>query len=121
MNWYTEVLKKYFVFEGRARRTEYWMFTLFNVIVCIVLMAIDHALGTWRPDSRIGVLSGLYSLGVLLPSLGVTVRRLHDTDRSGWWILISLIPIIGGITMLVFMVLDGTPGPNRFGPNPKGI
>jgi uncharacterized membrane protein YhaH (DUF805 family) len=120
MNWYLEVLKKYFVFDGRARRTEYWMFGLINLIVVVVLTFLDHMLGTVRGDSRIGLLAGIYTLVVLLPSLGVTVRRLHDTDRSGWWILISFVPLIGGIVLLVFMVLDSTPGPNRFGPNPKG-
>jgi uncharacterized membrane protein YhaH (DUF805 family) len=120
MNWYIGVLKQYFAFDGRARRTEYWMFTLFNIIICVVLTVIDRMLGTWRPESGVGMLSGLYCLAVLLPSLGVTVRRLHDTDRSGWWILLALVPLIGSIALLVFMVLDSTPGPNRFGPNPKG-
>jgi uncharacterized membrane protein YhaH (DUF805 family) len=120
MNWYLQVLKKYFVFEGRARRTEYWMFGLVNLIVFIVLAVIDHVTGTWHPDARAGLLSGLYLLAVLLPSLGVTVRRLHDTGRSGWWIFIGLVPLIGTIVLLVFMLLDSTPGANEYGPNPKG-
>ena len=120
MNWYIGVLKRYFDFDGRARRMEYWMFGLISTIIFIVLALVDHATGTWHMDTRYGLLSGIYLLAVLLPSIAVTVRRLHDTDRSGWWILISLVPLIGGIVMLVFMCLDGTPGANRFGPNPKG-
>ena len=113
MNWYLDVLKKYAVFEGRARRTEYWMFLLFNVIVSIVLGAVDFATG-------IGVLGIIYTLAVFIPGLAVAVRRLHDTDRSGWWMLILLVPLIGFIVFLVFMCLDSTQGNNQYGPNPKG-
>ena len=119
MNYYLEVLKKYAVFSGRARRKEYWMFFLFNLIITIVLAIIDNLIGTFSPQSGVGLLEGLYSLAVLLPSIAVTVRRLHDTGRSGWWILIGLIPIIGGIVLLIFMVLDSQPGENKYGPNPK--
>lgn len=118
MNWYLDVLKKYFVFQGRARRKEYWMFTLFSVLIYIALMIIEGILGMGG-EGGLGLLSSLYSLGVLLPSLGVAVRRLHDTNRSGWWLLIGLIPILGGIVLLVFMVLDSQPGTNQYGPNPK--
>lgn len=114
MNWYLAVLKKYAVFSGRASRTEYWMFTLFTVIVSIVLTVVDRAIGTG------GVLAGLYSLAVLLPSIGVLIRRLHDTGRTGWWALIALVPIIGGLILLVFMILDSEPDTNQYGPNPKG-
>jgi len=113
MNWYIDVLKKYAVFTGRARRTEYWMFVLFNILVILVVGFLDNRLGTG------GILGVLYSLGVLLPSLGVAIRRLHDTDRSGWWLLICLVPLVGCIILFIFMVLEGTPGDNRFGPNPK--
>ena len=129
MSWYIKVLKQYVDFSGRARRTEYWMFTLFNLIIAVVLGFIDRALGfgsfTGNTSgdvafsASLGLLSGLYSLAVLLPSLAVGVRRLHDTDRSGWWLLIGLIPLIGGIVLLVFFVLEGTRGPNRFGADPK--
>ncbi len=78
------------------------------------------ALGTFSSSSNIGLLSGIYSRAVIIPTLAVAVRRLHDTDRSGWWILISLVPLIGSIVLLVFYVMDSTPGQNRFGPNPKG-
>lgn len=129
MNWYVKVLKQYVDFSGRARRTEYWMFTLFNTIILIVLGFIDRALGFGSFSSStsngvafsagIGLLGGLYSLAVLLPSLGVSVRRLHDTNRSGWWLLIGLIPLVGAIVLLVFFVLEGTRGPNRHGVDPK--
>ena len=119
MSWYLEVLKKYAVFSGRARRAEYWYFVLFNIIVAIVLSLIDTLLGTFNFMQGVGLLSGLYSLAVLIPTLAVTVRRLHDVDRSGWWIFINLIPLIGTIVLLVFAVTDGTPGSNRYGPNPK--
>jgi len=108
-----KVLKQYAVFSGRARRTEYWMFVLFNVLAAIALAIVDGLV-----DAK-GALSAVYSLAVLIPSLAVTVRRLHDTDRGGLWILISLIPLIGGIILLVFMLQEGTRGDNQFGPDPK--
>ena len=117
MDWYIGVLKKYFVFEGRARRKEYWMFTLFNFIISIVLALVDMVI--FGGESGVGILGSLYSLAVLLPGLGVTVRRLHDTGRSGWWILIGLIPIIGWLIMLYFLVTDSDSGANQYGPSPK--
>ena len=120
MNWYLEALKKYATFEGRARRKEYWFFVLFNVLAIIVLEILDVVLGTFSKETGFGLLSGLYAIAVLLPSLAVIVRRLHDTDRSGWWILINFIPVIGAFVLLIFTLLDGTPGSNRFGPSPKG-
>ncbi len=115
MNWYIAVLKNYAGFSGRARRTEYWMFFLISAIVSIVLGAVEGVLGS--P----GVLSTLYSLAVLVPGLAVAVRRLHDTNRSGWWLLIGLIPIIGVIVLLVFTVQDSLMSENQYGPNPKGL
>ena len=119
MNWYVQALKKYAVFSGRSRRKEYWYFTLFNVVIAIVLTLIDMMIGTFDSDTGYGVLNTIYSLGVLLPTLGVSVRRLHDTNRSGWWILIGFLPIIGAIVLLIFFVKDSEPGTNRFGPSPK--
>lgn len=119
MNWYLEVLKKYAVFNGRARREEYWYFLLFNIIISIVLKGIDNVIGGSSAEAGIGLLGGIYSLVVLIPSIAVSVRRLHDTDRSGWWLLIALIPLIGAIVLLVFMVQDSKPGENQYGPNPK--
>ncbi|MFA6918656.1 MAG: DUF805 domain-containing protein [Patescibacteria group bacterium] len=123
MNYYVEVLKKYVVFSGRATRSEYWYFVLFNMIIMIVLSIIDMFIGTYSSTSNfnMGILSGLYSLAVLLPSLAVAIRRLHDTGRTGWWLFISLIPIIGAIVLLVFMVTDSQSGDNKYGPNPKGV
>ncbi len=121
MHWYLEVLKKYAVFSGRARRKEYWLFVLFNVIIAFVLGAIDGAVGLADTESGLGLLSGLYTLAVIIPSLAVSVRRLHDTDHSGWWWLIVLVPIIGAIVLLIFMIRDGQPGHNRFGLNPKEL
>ena len=113
MNWYLEVLKKYAVFSGRARRKEYWMFFLFNVIILFVLGFVEGFAGS------AGIVSMLYSLGVLIPSIAVSVRRLHDTDRSGWWLLIGLVPLIGAIVLLVFMFQDSKPDENQYGSNPK--
>lgn len=121
MNWYLEVLRKYAVFQGRARRKEYWMFTLVSFLVSI---AISFAVG------MVGALLGLdrtitmlltltYTLAVLIPSLAVMVRRLHDTGRSGWWLLILLVPLIGALALLVFTIQDSEPGTNDYGRNPK--
>ena len=112
------VLSQYATFSGRARRSEYWWFALFNLLVSIVAAILDAVIGT-DFGSGSGVISVIVALVLLLPSLAVTVRRLHDTERSGWWILIGIIPIVGAIVLLVFMVLEGTPGPNRFGASPK--
>ena len=117
MSWYFKVLQKYAVFEGRAHRTEYWMFTLINFIIAIILVVLSGNTGT-TADRGPSTLIVIYYLAILLPTLGVTIRRLHDTDRSGWWILIGFVPIIGGIWLLVLMILSGTPGDNRFGPEP---
>ena len=119
MNWYLQALKKYTVFTGRARRMEYWFFVLFNILISAALSVVDYFTGTYSDVYHTGLLGGLYSLGVLLPAIAVTVRRLHDTGRSGWWILIALVPVIGGIVLLVFMVLDSQSGDNEYGPSPK--
>jgi uncharacterized membrane protein YhaH (DUF805 family) len=121
MNWYLEVLKKYAVFNGRARRKEYWMFFLFNIIISIVLIIVDGIVGTSAAPGALGLLGGLYALALLIPGIAVAVRRLHDTGRSGWWILIGLVPFVGGIILIVFLVQDGTPGDNQFGSNPKMV
>ena len=118
MNWYLEALKKYAVFSGRARRKEYWYFVLFNIIIGLVLGFIEGNLGLFS-DSPESILSSLYSLAVLLPWIGVNVRRLHDTGRSGWWLLIGFVPIVGAIVLLVFMVQDSAADENQYGPNPK--
>ena len=119
MSWYIEALKKYAVFSGRSRRKEYWYFVLFNVIIGVALNVLDAVIGTYNPSAGIGLLGGIYSLAVLVPSIAVSVRRLHDIDRTGWWVLIALVPVVGAIVLIVFHALDSTPGPNRYGPNPK--
>jgi uncharacterized membrane protein YhaH (DUF805 family) len=126
MQWYLKVLKQYADFSGRARRTELWMFALFNFIASVILALVDSLIGTASfvsTGSSVvfspGLLGGLYSLAVLIPSFAVGVRRLHDQDRTGWWLLIGLIPFVGGIVLLVFFCLEGTRGPNQYGPDPK--
>jgi uncharacterized membrane protein YhaH (DUF805 family) len=112
-------LSKYVVFSGRARRSEYWYFALFNFLVGIVTSVLDAILGTGYDNSTGGLVNTVGSLALLLPSLAVGVRRLHDTDRSGWWILIVLVPVVGAIVLIVFMVQDSKPGTNQYGPNAK--
>lgn len=120
MNWYLAVLKQYAVFNGRARRSEYWFFFLFNLIISLVLGVIDNAMGL-TTDGGGGVLGAIYGLAVLLPAIGVSIRRLHDTGRSGWWLLMVFVPVVGFIVLLVFFALDGEPGSNEYGPNPKQV
>ena len=122
------VLTQYVGFRGRARRSEYWWFVVFSILVGLVAGFLDGVLGTefrsatddapaWYSSG--GFISSIASLALLLPTLAVAVRRLHDTDRTGWWLLIGLIPLVGGIVLLVFFVLDSTPGTNRYGVSPK--
>lgn len=121
MDWYFAVLRQYATFSGRARRKEYWYFTLFNLIAMLMLTLVDILTGLFHAESGFGLISGLYSLAVLIPSIAVVIRRLHDTNRSGWWLLVGLIPLIGAVVLLVFTLLDSQPGANRFGPDPKGM
>jgi|SRR5215210_7719983 len=107
-------LRKYATFSGRARRSEYWWFALANVLAVIVATVIDQILGN-------SIVSLLVTLGLLLPSLAVTVRRLHDTGRSGFWWFIALVPFVGAVVLLVFECLDSTPGDNQYGPSPKYV
>jgi uncharacterized membrane protein YhaH (DUF805 family) len=121
MEWYLTVLKRYAEFSGRSRRKEYWMFTLYNTVIVTVLYIAG--LVTLLRGNIYMVFFGLlflYWLGVLVPSLAVAVRRLHDIDKSGWFLLIGFIPV-AGIALIVLLALDGTPGDNRYGPNPKAI
>ncbi|WP_405769267.1 DUF805 domain-containing protein [Streptomyces sp. NBC_01538] len=112
MNYYLDVLKKYVVFSGRARRQEFWMFALLNIIVSIVLMIVDSFIGAQ-------IFGTVYALAVLLPSLAVGVRRLHDTGRSGWWILLGLFLLIGWVVLVVFYCIEGEKGDNKYGSDPK--
>lgn len=113
MQWYLHVLRNYVNFSGRARRQEYWMFALISTIISIVLSFIGKLIG--MPT----LLSGLYALAILLPSIGVSVRRLHDIGKSGWWLLIAFVPFVGAIVLLIFACIEGQPGTNEYGPNPK--
>jgi len=114
MNWYLEVLRKYATFSGRARRKEYWMFVLINLVITLVLASSSSVLGV------IGIiLYGVYVIGTLVPNIAVTVRRLQDQDKEWPWIFVSLIPFIGGIWMLILLAKEGSNGENRFGSDPK--
>ncbi|TMP28199.1 DUF805 domain-containing protein [Pseudoalteromonas rubra] len=116
---YLSVLKNYTEFKGRARRKEYWLFMLCNLIVMIVLGLIDMMLGLYSEEAGVGLVSGLYALAVIIPSIAVGVRRLHDIGRSGWWLLLTFVPLVGPLVLLVFNVMDSKPGENEYGPNPK--
>lgn len=119
MNWYIETVKKYADFKGRARRKEYWYFFLFNSLISSILVLAEALTGNLNPDTGFGLLSGLFTLAILIPSLAVSVRRLHDVNRSGWWLLIVFIPIIGAIVFLVFSVTGSKPDENQYGVSPK--
>ncbi len=125
MNWYLKVVRdNYANFSGRAQRVEYWMFVLINVVISVVLSIVEQTAGlTSEPDAlgqTQGYLTPIYSLIVLIPSMAVTIRRLHDVGKSGWWILIAL-TCIGVIPLLIWYISEGTPGDNQYGPNPREI
>ncbi|MGM0545800.1 MAG: DUF805 domain-containing protein [Bacteroidota bacterium] len=125
MKWYIKVLTQYADFEGRARRKEYWMFFLVNLLIYFAIAFVGGLFLGFNPEAGMGsasmMLPMLYSLAVLLPSIAVGIRRLHDTGRSGWWLLISFVPVIGPIVLIVFFVQEGQPGTNQYGPNPKEV
>jgi uncharacterized membrane protein YhaH (DUF805 family) len=110
VHWYTDVIKQYAVFDGRASRPEYWWFFLINTVISLVLRFAIPSVGA--------LISELYGLAVLLPSIGVAIRRLHDTNRTGWWILVVLIPLVGWIWVIVLLAQAGDIGPNQYGPAP---
>ena len=119
MTWYLEVIKKYAVFTGRSSRKEYWYFILFCIITALVLSVIDALIGIYIIESNRGLLSGYYNLSIFIPSIAVSVRRLHDISLSGWWVLITLIPLLGGIIFIYMMMQNSTPDTNQYGKNPK--
>ena len=121
MKWFVKCMKQYAVFSGRARRTEFWMFALFNFIFAMVASIIDTAIGSKLGILQFGIFYLIYSLAVLIPGLAVSVRRLHDIGKSGWMVLINLIPLIGLIWFIVLTVKDSQPGENQYGPNPKEV
>ena len=112
MSWYIQAIKNYCNFSGRARRTEYWMFALISAIIVFVLGILDGIIG-------IKLLTSLYSLFILIPELSLTFRRLHDIDKSAWWLLIAFVPVVGAIILLVFSLKEGTIGANNYGADPK--
>ncbi len=122
MNWYVKVLKNFANFSGRARRKEYWMFVLINLAISIVLGIIDgmiHSTIQLGPGQTVGIIQSIYGLIVLIPGLAVAVRRLHDIDKSGWMLLVALIPLVGAIWLIVLFATNGTSGDNNYGPDPK--
>lgn len=111
--------RKFATFSGRAQRSEFWWFALFVVISNFVLGIVDHMLFGMAVDGQqVSLLGALFSLAVLLPNIAVGVRRLHDLDKSGWWYLLILIPLVGALVLIYFFVQKGTDGPNRFGADP---
>ncbi|HEX8629288.1 MAG TPA: DUF805 domain-containing protein [Catenuloplanes sp.] len=116
MNWYLAVLKNYAGFSGRARRTEYWMYFLIHSLIYILLAVIGYAVSEY-----LLIVAVVYVLAVAVPSLAVTVRRLHDTGRSGAWFFIALLPLVGPIVLIVFMAQAGVAGPNEYGADPKQV
>ncbi|OCG61711.1 DUF805 domain-containing protein [Gilliamella sp. GillExp13] len=124
MNWFIScITQNYANFNGRARRQEYWMFTLFSFLLNLALSIVGAILISISTSlvSVTNIISFVAWAALFLPSLAVAVRRLHDTDRSGWWVLIVLVPLIGAIVLLVFACMDSTPGSNQYGENPKGL
>ena len=120
MEWATLPLKRYAEFTGRSRRKEYWMFLLLSIGIYIIASILDGIAGLNRMIAgTYGPITALVGLGLLVPTLAVSIRRLHDSDRSGWWLLLGLVPMVGEIIVLVFMALEGTRGANRFGADPK--
>ncbi|MDP9110496.1 MAG: DUF805 domain-containing protein [Candidatus Eremiobacteraeota bacterium] len=126
MSWYMAALKKYAIFSGRARRAEYWYFTLFNALLSWILYGVSLAVLRARGVDEVSVVENAYGITVLLclplvlPSIAVSVRRLHDTGKSGWWLLLTFVPFIS-LTLLIFYCLNSEPGENIYGPNPKGV
>mgnify|MGYP000043254482 FL=1 len=113
MQWYLKVLTQYADFNGRARRQEYWMFFLVNLIITIAIGFVEGSLGS------AGALGVIYSLAVFIPFIAVSMRRLHDTGRSGWWLFIGFIPLVGSLVLLIFMLLQGVAETNDYGEDPK--
>ena len=118
VDWATRPLKKYADFSGRAPRAEYWWFYLLIIIGYVIATILDSMLGLGQMVGPYGVLMCIFALAILVPSIAAGIRRLHDTDRSGWWLLIVLVPIVGVIVLIVFFVTQGTQGPNKYGDDP---
>lgn len=117
MHWYFEVLQKYTLFTGRARRSEFWYFVLISALIAFVLGILDAVI---RRFTGFGPLGTIYGLAILVPGIAVSIRRLHDTDRSGWWLLLGLVPLVG-LVLIVFLIEDSKTSTNRYGQNPKFV
>ncbi|MFT5721359.1 MAG: uncharacterized membrane protein YhaH (DUF805 family) [Motiliproteus sp.] len=111
--------KNYATFSGRTRRREYWFFILFNILVSIGLSVIDGVSGTFDPQAGVGLLGSLYTLAMIIPAIALGTRRLHDINRTGWWQLLMLVPLLGALVLIVFYATDTQLEPNQYGPNPK--
>ncbi|WP_158973470.1 DUF805 domain-containing protein [Cellulophaga sp. L1A9] len=118
MKWYLDALKKYAQFDGRSRRQEYWMFRLFSILFMFASLIIDGII-SYLADFPLFLVTTLYCLAIIIPSIAITIRRLHDTNNSGWMIFVALIPFVGGIWLLVLEVTEGTHGTNNYGEDPK--
>ncbi len=121
MGWWLQGWRKYAVFGGRAQRKEYWYFLLFTVLANVGCLILDRYFGTRHPSARVGLIGGIFALAALIPTLAVSVRRLHDTGKSGWYLLLGLIPLLGAIVLLVFMAQPTVAGSNAYGPDPREI
>lgn len=121
MNWFIKALKQYADFKGRARRKEFWLFILFYFIFYVLAVVLDNVLGITIDYMYVGPVTSMFSLVMIIPNLSVTVRRLHDIGKSGWFIFIGLIPVIGSIWLLVLMFKNSQSGTNEYGTNPKEI
>ena len=120
MSWYLKCLRQYADTAGRARRKEFWMFVLFNLLIAVVLRLVDHAAGlTFGRHGGQGFLHSFYTLIVFIPGVAVAVRRLHDTGKSGWHLLFGLIPLLGAVVLLYWYAKEGDTGANAYGPDPK--
>ena len=119
MNWYLKVFRQYSDFKGRARRKEYFMFGVINAVFSIGCMLLSFGLSNWLDSPAFIAIYVLYMLVSLLPSLAVSVRRMHDIGKSGWMLLVGFIPLVGSIWMIILLITDSDPQNNQYGPNPK--
>jgi len=119
MSWFLLALQKYAVFGGRSRRREYWYFLLFYTLAFVALVLLDVGLGTYYVKADVGLFSGIYALAMVVPNLSAAARRLHDIGKSGWWQLIVIVPFIGVLVLIAFLIRDSQPITNQYGPSPK--
>lgn len=119
MEYFISAIRQYAVFKGRTRRKEFWYFYLISFVISLALAFLDNRMGTFNPEMGGGLLGGVYGIFIFLPSLSLTVRRIHDSGYSGYWAFILLIPIIGVLAILFFALMDSKPGSNEYGISPK--